>query len=135
MDEWGDVEEDELENLTKVLVIDDEKFIIMLIEEMISSMDGYISKGYSISKDGLDFAQNHEVDIILIDNLMPGILGSDFILKIRNSDGPNKDVPFLIISANPEMAEDKLEGVENIGYLVKPIQMANFMETLTAATS
>lgn len=135
MDEWGDFEEDELENLTKVLVIDDEKFIIMLIEEMISSMDGYISKGYSISKDGLDFAQNHEVDIILIDNLMPGILGSDFILKIRNSDGPNKDVPFLIISANPEMAEDKLEGVENIGYLVKPIQMANFMETLTAATS
>lgn len=135
MSDWSELDESELDDLKKVLVVDDEKFIVALIEEVISSMDGYISKAFSTSKDALEFAKTHELDLILIDYLMPGVLGADFILQIREFDGPNKSVPFLIISANPEIAEEKLVGIDGVDYLAKPIQIPQLMEEVEKATS
>jgi len=79
-------------------------------------------------QDGVEKFQKNKIDIIITDINMPRLNGLEMTKQIRSL---NKDVPILVLSAYNEsgffMDSIKL-GVD--GYLLKPIDMGQFIEAL-----
>ena len=100
----------------KILVCDDEKEIVEAIEIYL------IQEGYEVLKaydgmEALDILRKEEVNLLIIDVMMPKLNGIRATLKIRESNS----IPIIILSAKSEDA-DKILGL-NIGaddYLTKP---------------
>ncbi|WBW50146.1 response regulator transcription factor [Peptoniphilus equinus] len=100
----------------KVLVCDDEKDIVRAIEIYLSA------EGYDILKahDGataLDLLENNDVQLVLMDLMMPEMDGISAILKIREK----YNIPIIILTAKSEIT-DKIIGF-NVGaddYITKP---------------
>jgi len=128
--ELDEMDEHDRDNLKKVLVIDDEKFIVQLVEEVIKGMEGYFVKITSNSKEGFEFAKKYSFNLIMIDHFMPGLIGSEFITKIREGDGPNKSVPFLVCSGDPEQVSEIHKDGEKITVMAKPLKIPTFVAHL-----
>jgi len=84
-------------------------------------------------EDGLEKFENNEIDIIITDVNMPKMNGLDMVKYIREK---NKDIPILILSAYNESGYfiDSIKvGVE--GYLLKPIDLEQFLSVLNKVTT
>ncbi|MGA1792103.1 MAG: response regulator [bacterium] len=69
---------------TKILVVDDEKRIRDVCQEMLTN-EGFL---VSVAEDGyrgLEIIQKEEFDIILLDLMMPGISGMDLLVRIKEN--------------------------------------------------
>lgn len=112
-----------MSNLPKVLVIDDYKIIISLIEkllgkefEVFSAMNG---------KEGIKIAEELLPDLILLDIDMPDLSGFD-VIKILKEKNSTKDIPVIFLTGRNK-AEDIIKGLElgGVDYINKPF---NFKE-------
>lgn len=99
-----------------ILICDDDKDIVAALEIYLTS-EGYRTlKAY----DGLEvlrLAEEHPVDLILMDIMMPGLDGIRTTAKLRES----RNVPIILLTAKSEDS-DKVLGL-NIGaddYVTKP---------------
>lgn len=101
---------------TKILVVDDEKEIADLLEIYLIS-DGYeVYKAYN-AEEGLKLCEQEEMDLILLDIMMPGMDGLEMCRRIREIN----NVPIIILSARSSEL-DKIKGL-TIGaddYVTKP---------------
>lgn len=112
----------------KILVCDDEKEIVEAIEIYL------IQEGYEVLKaydgmEALDILRKEEVNLLIIDVMMPKLNGIRATLKIRESNS----IPIIILSAKSEDA-DKILGL-NIGaddYLTKPFGMMEMVSRIRA---
>ena len=102
--------------MAKILIVDDEKDIVEALKIYLSGSDYEIFEAYS-GKQALKIAEENEVDLILMDIMMPemdGIRATHELRKITN-------VPIIFLTAKSEDA-DKVLGLE-IGaddYITKP---------------
>lgn len=82
----------------KILLIDDEEKIVQLLSEALI-FDGHHVTGISDSLAALDyFWNNHQnYDVVVTDHLMPGILGSDIVVKIKEK---HPDFPVILATGN-----------------------------------
>ena len=103
-------------NTNTILVCDDDKEIVDAIEIYLSQEGYQILKAY----DGLqavNMMEKHEIQLLIIDIMMPKLDGLRATLKIREKSS----IPIIILSAKSEDA-DKILGL-NIGaddYVTKP---------------
>tara|TARA_Y100000590_G_scaffold319709_1_gene361779 strand:- start:1606 stop:2292 length:687 start_codon:yes stop_codon:yes gene_type:complete len=106
-------------NLPHILVVDDDKRILMLINDYLIKNNFRVSTANNASK-AREKIENIEFDLIVLDIMMPGESG----LKLTDSLKKNNfKTPILLLSAlgNPE---DRIKGLE-IGasdYLTKPFE-------------
>lgn len=99
-----------------ILVCDDDKQIVEAIEIYLSGEGFQIIKAYD-GYEALELLELREVDLMIIDVMMPGLDGIRTTLKVRE----NSSIPIIILSAKSEDT-DKILGL-NIGaddYLSKP---------------
>lgn len=100
----------------KVLVVDDDREIVESIAIFLKA-EGYdIEKAYN-GLEALDILTSKEIQLILLDIMMPELDGIQTLMKIRES----KNIPVILISAKSEDS-DKILGL-NIGaddYITKP---------------
>ena len=103
-------------NTNTILVCDDDKEIVDAIDIYLSQEGYHILKAY----DGLQavsMMEKHEIQLLIIDIMMPKLDGLRATLKIREKSS----IPIIILSAKSEDA-DKILGL-NIGaddYVTKP---------------
>lgn len=106
-------------DMATILICDDEK-------DIVSALDIYLSsEGYSILRayngaEALEAVENNNVDLVLLDVMMPVLNGIQTIMKIRE----NHDMPVIFLSAKSEDT-DKILGL-NLGaddYVTKPFNM------------
>lgn len=79
---------------------------------------------------GLDLAEEHIPDLILLDINLPGMNGYEVLKKIRQRDG-NKHTPVIAISANamPGHIQKGMDaGFDD--YITKPIDVNNLLHTI-----
>jgi two-component system response regulator VanR len=99
-----------------ILVVDDEKEIADLVEIYLVS-DGYqVFKTYD-AKDGLEILEKENMDLAVLDIMMPGMNGLELCKEIRKT----KNLPIIFLSAKSEDL-DKILGL-GIGaddYVTKP---------------
>lgn len=99
-----------------ILVCDDDKQIVEAIDIYLTGEGFQIMKAYD-GYEALELLATHEVDLMIIDVMMPGLDGIRTTLKVRETSS----IPIIILSAKSEDT-DKILGL-NIGaddYLSKP---------------
>src|ERR1700712_4483176 len=105
-------------SLAKILWVDDEmeslKSQIMFLENK-----GYEVHSLSNGFDAVDYVKDHEVDVVLLDESMPGITGLETLQKIKEI---NTQIPIVLITKNEtENLMDEAIGSQISDYLIKPV--------------
>ena len=114
--------------MAEILVCDDDKEIVEAIEIYLTQEGHHILKAYD-GEQAIRVLQNHPVDLLIIDVMMPKLDGIRATLKIREKNA----LPIIILSAKSEDA-DKILGL-NVGaddYVTKPF---NPLELVARVTS
>ncbi|HET9825789.1 MAG TPA: response regulator, partial [Chitinophagaceae bacterium] len=102
----------------KILWVDDE------IESLQSQKLFLEGKGYEVQTftngfDAIDFVKENPVDVVLIDETMPGITGLETLAKIKEVNG---SLPVVLITKNEtENLMDEAIGSQISDYLIKPV--------------
>ena len=103
--------------MKKILVIEDEESIRMALE------DDFILEGYAVEVasdgfEGIEKAKNPEINLIILDIMLPGMNGFDICKKLRSK---NIQTPIIMLTAKGQEI-DRVVGLE-IGaddYVTKP---------------
>ena len=112
-----------------VLIVEDEKNIVDILRFNLQR-EGYRTVEAYDGADGLDKARKENPDIILLDVMLPKMIGFDVCRALR-AEGNN--VPVIILTAREEEA-DKVLGLE-IGaddYITKPFSMRELIARVKA---
>lgn len=102
--------------MAKILVCDDDKEIVEAIDIYLTQEGHKVLKAYD-GQEALKVLNENEVDLLIIDVMMPKLDGIRATLKIREKN----NIPIIILSAKSEDA-DKILGL-NVGaddYVTKP---------------
>ncbi len=102
-----------------ILAIDDEEHILDLIEYNLVT-GGYKVLRAESGEEGLQVLEDNQIDLVLLDMMMPGIDGIEVLKRIR-SDKKNRAVPVIMLTAKSDEIS-KVIGLE-LGaddYLGKP---------------
>ena len=99
-----------------VLVVDDDREIVDSIAIFLSAENYTVYKAYN-GLEALDTVMEKQVQLILLDIMMPDMGGIETLMKIRET----KNIPVIIISAKSE-GSDKIFGLtaEADDYVTKP---------------
>ncbi len=84
--------------MSKVLVIDDEKMILGLLEQVLSRADFHVET-VDNGKSGLEKFDQGEFDLVITDVCMPEVDGKQVVSYIKNSD--RKHTPVIGMSGTP----------------------------------
>ena len=118
-----------MEQKKTVLIVEDEKNIVDIIRFNLQRT-GYNTLEAYDGEAGLAMAREEKPDLILLDVMMPKMMGFDVCRALR-AEGDN--VPVIILTAREE-EEDKILGLE-IGaddYITKPFSMRELMARVRA---
>src|SRR5580693_7778215 len=105
-------------SLGKILWVDDE------IESLHSQILFLENKGYEVKAltngfDAIDFVKENQIDVVLLDETMPGITGLETLAKIKEV---NQQTPCVLITKNEtENLMDDAIGSQITDYLIKPV--------------
>lgn len=111
----------------RILWADDE---IDLLKPQIMYLE---SKGYEVipvtnGQDAIDIVQQEEIDVVFLDESMPGLSGLETLPKIKQV---KQHLPIVMITKNEE--EDLMEeaiGSQITDYLIKPVKSQQILLTL-----
>ena len=102
--------------MKKILVVEDDDTIHKFIKELLEKEHYIVQSAYS-GTEALTIIENDNIDLILLDLMLPGINGEDIVKKV------NKTIPIIVISAktsSKEKAKVLLEGAND--YITKPFE-------------
>ena len=112
---------------TKILWIDDEmdslKSQIMFLENK-----GYNVETFSNGYDGLEYLKANHIDVVLLDESMPGMTGLETLSQIKEY---NVNLPVVMVTKNEaeNIMEDAI-GAQITDYLIKPVNPNQILLTL-----
>lgn len=116
--------EGELMNKIKLLLVDDNKELVTMIEEYFSSNHAVeVTFTASNGEEGLNIIRNHteEFDLIILDLIMPKVDGITVLEEMRK-EGINKNVIVLTSYNSSEIIRRVSEQGVNY-YLLKPFEL------------
>ena len=114
--------------MSKILVCDDDKEIVEAIDIYLSQEGFEVCKAYD-GEEALKILKNEDVELLVIDVMMPRLDGIRATLKIREQN----NIPIIILSAKSEDA-DKILGL-NVGaddYMTKPFSPSELVARVKA---
>ncbi|HPE40532.1 MAG TPA: PAS domain S-box protein [Bacteroidales bacterium] len=123
----------ELKNI-KILIIDDVKDNLITLSALIR--ESFVSaKIFSATKgiDGIEIAKHEDVDLILLDVLMPGMDGYK-VCKVLKEDPKTEDIPVVFVTALRDHSENKIKALE-VGadaFISKPIDEVELIAQIRA---
>ena len=113
----------------RVLIVDDEKNIVNILKFNLQK-EGYDTLEAYDGEAGLQLALQENPDLILLDVMLPKMIGWDVCKKLRET---GSSIPVIILTAREE-EEDKVLGLE-IGaddYITKPFSTRELMARVKA---
>ncbi len=106
-------------NLFTILAIDDSMVNLKLVQKVLEK-GGYKCLLCSHSEEAFKFLENHNIDLILMDLMMPTIDGLELCSKVK-SNPKFKEIPIIFITANYEK-ENLIQAFDlgAVDYINKP---------------
>jgi DNA-binding response OmpR family regulator len=118
--------------VTRILVIEDDPSIRMGLEDTLSAK-GYQAEVVGKGGEGAEKALSGRYDLVVLDVMLPDIDGFEVLRRIRQSRGPTRRLPVIMLSARGAEL-DRVRGLE-LGaddYVTKPFSL---MELLARVAS
>ncbi|WP_236785678.1 response regulator transcription factor [Anaerococcus ihuae] len=113
-------------NDINILIVEDEEGISKIIKSYLEK-EGYNVFQAFDGKEGLNYFENEEIDLILLDLMIPEISGEDLIKEIRNKS----NVPVIMVTAKVN-EEDIINGLK-LGaddYMTKPFSPKELVQRI-----
>ncbi len=107
----------------RLLIVEDERKTGEYLKQGLSEA-GYTVDLATNGTDGLHLAMEGAYSLVILDIMLPGVNGYEFLCSLRKS----KDTPVMLLSAR-DMVEDRVRGLE-LGaddYLVKPFSFSELL--------
>lgn len=117
----------------KVLIVEDELIISLLIERMLGNLGHEVIAKVSSGEDAIDIAREKKPDLILMDIRLQGeMTGIEAMEQIREK---HNDVPVIYISGNTDkLYQEKIDSSDYIEFLSKPITFSALSRSLQLAS-
>lgn len=112
----------------KILIIEDEESINNIVKSYLEN-EGYTVFQAFDGKEGLELFLNEDVDLIILDLMLPKMTGEDLMKEVRS----RSEVPVIMLSAKVE-EDDKVNGLR-LGaddYVTKPFSARELIERIKA---
>ncbi|HYS13419.1 MAG TPA: PAS domain-containing protein, partial [Burkholderiaceae bacterium] len=115
-----------------ILLVDDEEALVRLGEEMVAEL-GYDAVGLSSSKEALELfrAEPERFDVVLSDEAMPGLTGSELTIEIRKIR-PNIPVVLMSGYVTPALSA-RAQDAGVVDVLAKPLVSREIARSLANA--
>ncbi|NDJ60623.1 MAG: response regulator transcription factor [Chloroflexi bacterium] len=113
-----------------ILIVDDEEGFLHILEVVLQRA-GYATETALSAMAALEVLDAQSVDLIILDDMMPGLSGSEMCAKVK-SDPLTQHIPVIMHSAGLKI-HDKTH-IEQIGadaVLVKPCPPRDVVEMVT----
>ncbi len=103
-----------------ILVVDDDQRIRTLLSRYLAR-EGYVVSAAANTQEASETLRDLDIDLIVLDVMMPGESGVQFAARLRESDEPLRSAPILMLTARAETSS-RVEGLEAgvDDYLAKP---------------
>ncbi len=115
--------------MPRVLIIDDNVTNLTLFRHLLKRIDDVESISFEEPEKGLEWCQENEPDLVLLDYMMPMMDGLEFTRRFHSiADSDYKDVPIIMVTADTEI-DIKRQAFE-LGvndFLTKPIDKTEFL--------
>jgi response regulator RpfG family c-di-GMP phosphodiesterase len=106
-----------------VLVVDDKKDIRDLVREGLDNVYNVIEADNG--KTALDVLEDNDVDVIILDVLMPRMSGVDVVNKLEKQD---KERVMLLTVLDKEGIDEQYPHMRDVPYVQKPISVTKLRE-------
>jgi len=117
----------------KILVVDDESNIRLLVKNMLGTRYDVIEAGNG--DEAITKAQKEKPDLVLLDILMPGKDGFTTCNQLKAGKG-TKDIPVVMVTALQHKLDEKLAlSLKADGYMRKPFTSEDLLTAIRAALS
>ena len=113
--------------MSKVVVIDDEPFILMMIEDKLKKAKIDVTT-LRESRNALDVIRKNMPELIILDWMMPELSGID-LCKMIKADPELKEIPIFMLTAKGQDSDEQLGlqcGVSR--YITKPFSPRSLLE-------
>ena len=111
----------------------------MLFRSLIKLLEtGLADKGYHVltattGESGLSIAQNKEIDLILLDVILPGIKGREVCAKLKMEE-KTKNIPVFFLTAKDSPDDIKAElDLGAVAHITKPVDFNHLIPKIVAA--
>ena len=117
--------------MSKILIVEDEETIADLEKDYLE-MSGYEVIIENDGVKGLESAMNSDVDLIILDLMLPGMDGYDICRQLREE----KNIPIIMVSAKKDDI-DKIRGLCLVAddYMTKPFSPSELVARVKAHLS
>ncbi|MCK5306571.1 MAG: response regulator [Candidatus Omnitrophica bacterium] len=113
----------------RILVVDDEPDVLKVVTFRLGKMGHQIFSAVT-GEEALDMVAKEAIDLVFLDLRMPGIDGSEVCKRIK-SDERLKSIPVILLSAsNASAMSEIVDECKADGYLVKPFDVEDLIETV-----
>ncbi|MCR5655643.1 MAG: response regulator [Lachnospiraceae bacterium] len=108
-----------MEERKKILVVDDDQNMLHLLYAFLR--DSYEVVLMDNGKDAIEFLRGNDVDLMLLDYLMPGMDGKETLEIIRADEGLKELPVFFLTGVSDSSKISECLKLDPIGYILKPI--------------
>jgi CheY-like chemotaxis protein/anti-sigma regulatory factor (Ser/Thr protein kinase) len=116
--------------MSKILVVDDDPALHQVLEDALTS-DGHTLLHTTDAKKGLEMLEHEQVDLALIDYVMPEMDGFEFLDRLR-SDHPDLKAIMITAYGTPEAVLNALRK-QVCDFLVKPFSLTDLRAAISTA--
>src|SRR5512135_1939106 len=112
--------------MAKILIVDDSRVIIHVAQNILSHI-GHEVLSAQDGLHGLQLAQLHVPDLILLDLVLPQMDGYEVCQKLK-LEGKTRHIPVIMLTSKSEPG-DKVRGLESgaVDYVTKPFDEAELL--------
>lgn len=111
----------------QIAVIDDSEINLTLLKHLVGRLPECEPRLFADPHEGLSWCQAEVPDLVIVDYMMPGMDGVEFIRRFRGTAG-REEIPLLMITANDER-EVRYQALDSGAndFLTKPIDKHEFL--------
>ena len=110
----------------RIAIVDDSEINLTLLSALVKKLDSCEPCLFSDAQAGLAWCSDNAPDLVIVDYMMPGLNGLQFIARLRAVSG-REEVPVLMITANDDK-DVRYEALEKgaTDFLTKPVDRIEF---------
>jgi len=117
--------------MKKILVVDDDKAVTVLLEGLLSGHGFAVSSAHD-GLDGMVQVKKNLPDLIILDIMMPEINGYDVCSNLK-FDEKLKHIPIIVLTSREQELDPRIGKLMGIDYMQKPIDSKILLEKIQHA--